>query len=102
MALIKLKEYKLNGGGWPNNAAISFRFVSTPIGPNLASSPVASWNACPGSSQLNFSISGYLILFVNGSIAGIASGFVTPTPKTNVQANINTGYGVAQVKYDVL
>ncbi len=104
MALIKLKQYELNGGGWPNGANISFRFVNQPIGPNLASSPVNQWVNCPGNSQLNFVLTGFLCIYVNGAHRGTAAGFVgpAPTPRQNLQAAFNTIYGIADLKYEVL
>ncbi|NEZ55304.1 hypothetical protein [Adonisia turfae] len=103
MALIKLLRYKLEGGNWPNNATISFRFVVQPIGPNLASTPVNQWINCPSSSQLTFSGSGSLQLFVNGAFSGMAGGInPSPTPRINLQANFNTRLGIARVRYSIL
>ena len=104
MALLKLTEYRLEGSGWPSNADISFRFVAEPIGPDLDSSPRDQWINCPSSSELNFSGTGSLHLYVNGSFSGTSAGTITDmlTPKTNLQGNFNTGYGVARARYDIL
>ena len=101
--LIRLTEYRLEGSGWPSNADISFRFVVQPIGLDLDSSPRDQWIDCPSSSKLNFSTTGILQLFVNNVFVGMSNGInPVPVPRTNIQANFNTGYGVARVRYDIL
>ncbi|NEZ55303.1 hypothetical protein [Adonisia turfae] len=87
MALIKLLRYKLEGGGWPSNAAINFRFAGHPIGPNLASTPINQWINGPSSSQLNFNGAGVIQVYVNGIYTGLVSGVNdTPTPRTNLHS----------------
>ena len=104
MALLKLTQYRLEGSGWPNNAAISFRFIVQPIGPNLASNPCNNWNNCPSGSKLNFSANGILQLFVDGIYRGSCPTGISPspTPRTNLQGDFNTGFGIARVKYNIL
>jgi len=103
MALFKLTQYRLEGGSWPSNADISFRLVGQPIGPNLASNPCNQWNNCPGSSSLNFNGTVILQIYVDGIFRGVACGVNdTPTPRTNLQGNFNTGFGIARAKFNVL
>lgn len=102
MALIKLTKYRLEGSGWPSGADISFRFVNQPIGPDLDATPVDQWINCPSSSKFTFVTSGSLKLYVDGVDVGTGAGLnPSPTPRTNLQANFNTTYGVARVKYNI-
>lgn len=103
MALIKLTQYRLEGTGWPSNADISFRLMGQPIGPDLPSAPVNTWNNCPSSSKLNFSNAGILQIFVDGQPRGTYGAInPVPVPRYNRQADFNTIYGIARVKYNVL
>lgn len=102
MATIKLVRVKLEGA-WPNNSQPDVRFVSAPIAGPIQVPQINVWENYSPSNNFSFNAVGFLRLYLNGMFLGSCSSSLSPNiPRTNAEATIPTGYGLARVIFNVV